>query len=115
MERNAQNLTATIVGLFLTLVGIIGFLFQGLLPLIGTSTALNTLRLIIGAIAIVIGVWGTHRMARVHNRAFGMALVFFALLGMIAGDLDGMELTIADNIAHILLGGVYMTIAHTRR
>lgn len=115
MERNAQNLTATIAGLLFTLGGIIGFLFQGLLPMFSTSTMLNTLRLIIGAIAIVIGVWGTHRIARVHNRVLGMTLIFIALLSMIAGGLGSMELTIADNILHILIGGACMTITHTRR
>ncbi|HIH24750.1 TPA: hypothetical protein HA251_06985 [Candidatus Woesearchaeota archaeon] len=113
MERNAQNLTATIAGLFFTLGGIIGFLVQGLVSVPSTSTMLNTFRLIIGAIAIVIGVWGTHRAARVHNRVLGMALIFVAFLSMIAGDFWGMG--IADNIAHILAGGVCMTIAHTRR
>jgi hypothetical protein len=110
-----QTLIATVIGLLFILLGILGFLFQGMLPVLSTTTVHNTLYLLLGAAATTIGVWGAERMARLHNRALGTVLLLLAIIGFLQLQplTVWLGLMLFDNSMHLILGAGVLVTAHT--
>ncbi len=126
-DWSANRILALIVGIILTLLGIIGFLTPvengtGVIAVLGTfdaDTFGNIFYLITGLIGIAAAFIG---LSVIYNRVFGVVYTLLGLLGLIPalyspvyGNDDGRflgltHLSATDHILHIVLGLVAIAI-----
>lgn len=114
---------ATLFGVVLLLVGLIGFAMPGLLGA-HLSPAHNVVHLVTGAISLFIGVKGTVSGARMFGLVFGAVYLLLGVAGFALGaphaDAAGhtetlfrvvpgvLELGLVDHVIHLAVGGAYL-------
>ena len=106
---------ATILGVVLLLVGVVGFINHDFL---GThlNTAHNLVHIITGAISLYFGLAGTLAAARTFGIAFGVVYLLLGVVGFIVGSGDDRMLNLGgvlhlgtmDHAVHIIIGVVYL-------
>jgi hypothetical protein len=112
-----------IIGVALLLVGLAGFAMPHLLGM-HLTTVHNLVHLLTGLVALYLGFAATFEAARVFCLVFGAVYLLLGILGFVApglvatilghAPLSARELT-ADNVVHVLLGGVLLIAALTTR
>lgn len=103
--RNAQRLTALVIGGLLTVIGLLGFLAGESLLGFGVNALHDWVHLVTGALGLV-AVW--QGFSRGYNRWLGAFYLALALLGFLAPGFvaDLLNVNAAANILHLVLGGV---------
>lgn len=107
-----QKIIARIVGVVLTLVGIIGFFTKGSLLVFGLNTLHNVVHLVTGLLALAAGFSLGGEWAGTYNKAFGSVYVIVGILGIAATDLMAglLATNMADNILHLVLGFILFDV-----
>lgn len=82
MECGLQTITASVLGSFLLLIGILGFLDAPLFGVFEMGNAITGIHIISGALFVTFGVWGGLVLSRKMNRVLGGAYLFLAILGL---------------------------------
>ena len=107
---------ATLLGVVLVLVGVIGFFSHDLLGA-HLSTSHNVVHLLTGAISLFIGLRGSLSGARTFCIVFGLVYALLGVCGFLIGTgddrtwaLDALGLTLGtmDHVIHLLLGVIYL-------
>jgi len=117
----AKN-TATILGLFLVAVGLIGFAVPGFMGM-NLTVAHNLLHLASGAAALYFGRKNSPTVARTFCIVFGTLYGLLGLAGLLAGGPDNTltlisgELVLGkvDHVVHLFLGAVFLATGLFRR
>ena len=95
---------AQIVGVVLTLVGILGFLMGDTLVGFGVNALHNVVHLLTGVIALWVG-FGKADMAANFNKWFGLVYILVAILGRFVPAVASLlNINMADNWLHLILG-----------
>ncbi len=102
-----QTTVARIVGIVLTLVGILGFFADGSLVGFGINPVHNVVHLVTGLIGLWAG-FGASGYAMRYNQWLGIVYILVAVLGFVAmGFMETLlNINFADNLLHIVLGVV---------
>jgi hypothetical protein len=108
---------ATILGAGFLLVGIVGFIAPELMGM-HLHTAHNIVHLVSGALALWVGLAGSHSAARSFCFFFGLVYGLLGVLGFLLGDPgsdrmftvipDQLMLGRMDHIVHIVLGALFL-------
>ncbi len=103
-----QKTLTQIVGVVLTVVGIIGFFVQDLLLAFGVNLLHNVVHLLTGVIGLWAGFGADGKNAVGYNKWLGAVYIVVAVLGFIAPGLmlSLLNVNMADNILHLVLGVV---------
>jgi len=117
----AKN-TATVLGLFLVAVGLIGFSVPGFMGM-NLTVAHNFLHLASGAAALYFGRKNTPAVARTFCMVFGTFYGLLGFAGLLAGGPDQTltlipgELVLGkmDHVVHLFLGAVFLATGLFRR
>ena len=110
---NVQKTYATVLGVVLLLVGLLGFFNNPILGLFGVNTAQNILHLVAG----VLGIWfGTKGEGKGYNMWTGIIAAVVALLGFIpatAGLLTSIfNINFAITVLHAGIAVVSLGVAY---
>ena len=106
MAKGTQQTLALVVGIVLTLVGVIGFYSGESLLGFGLNAIHNIVHLVTGVLGLVVGFSETVANSVFYNKWVGVIYVLVAILGFIQPDLMASLLNVntADNILHLVLG-----------
>ena len=101
-----QKVIAQIVGVVLTLVGVIGFFTGGMLWVFGLNMLHNVIHLVAGVVGLVCGFYAAGKWASGYNKVFGVVYLLVGILGFAAaGFMSSLLATnMADNVLHLVLG-----------
>ncbi len=102
-----NKLLVQVIGVVLTLVGILGFFNDPVLGLFDVNAAHNIVHLATGLIALYIG-FGAAQYAVDFNKWFGVIYIVIGVAGFIPG-LQGLlasllEVNMADTLLHLAIG-----------
>jgi len=105
---DSQKLLAQIVGVVLTLVGVIGFFVSGKLLVFGVNNLHNIIHLVSGILGLVAGFYVMGKWAPMYNKVFGVVYLLVGILGIVAASamMQLLAVNMADNVLHLLLGVV---------
>ncbi|MBI4145852.1 DUF4383 domain-containing protein [Candidatus Woesearchaeota archaeon] len=104
---DVQENLARLVGLLLTLTGVVGFLMADYLLVFGVNALHNVIHLVTGLLGIWAGfISGVH--ARDYNKWLGLVYVVVGVIGFVLPSLmaELLNINLADNLLHLVLGGV---------
>lgn len=120
------KMVATVLGGIFLLVGIVGFAVPDLFHA-HLGPAHNSVHLVSGAMAFVVGIWGTMAAARVFDLMFGAVYGLLGVAGFVLGSPgaaavghdahdsflwkvvpDVLELGTADHLIHIAVGCAFL-------
>lgn len=108
--KGIQATYATILGAVLLLVGILGFLADGVLLWFGVNALHNLVHLASGAVGLWAGVWGGRVAARWYNRIFGVVYLLVAVLGFLGMGAVLLHLNGPDHWLHVLIGVASLSV-----
>lgn len=108
MAKEMQQLLTQVVGVVLTLVGLVGFLTGETLLVFGINPLHNIVHLVTGALGLVAGFCASATYPVQYNRWLGIIYLIVAVLGFVAPTLMAslLHVNAADNILHLALGAV---------
>jgi hypothetical protein len=124
--NNTAKLYAQVLGVVLTLVGILGFV-PGLAPngnllgIFAIDPLHNVIHLLSGVGGLVAGFTAAGRYARLYAGVFGAAYALVTIVGFIQGTtvLGLVSVNAADNVLHLLIAvtslAVYFMASNTDR
>ena len=106
--NDTLKILAQVVGVVLTVVGIVGFFTDGNLLVFGVNGLHNVVHLLTGVIGLWAGFSGGGDYAQQYNKWLGVVYVLVAVLGFVAvGFMETLlNVNMADNILHLVLGVV---------
>jgi hypothetical protein len=107
------RLYAKVVGVVVLLVGVVGLIIgdpeNGLLGIFNVDIVEDIVHLATGGLLAYVGFAGTNSAVKSVVTALGVVYLLVAVLGFITPELFGLiphEYNLADNILHIVLGGL---------
>lgn len=108
MTKDTQKVLTQVVGVVLTLVGLVGFFTGETLLVFGINPLHNIVHLLTGVLGLAAGFSQSATYPMQYNRWLGVIYLIVALLGFVAPGLMTSLLNVnaADNILHLALGVV---------
>jgi len=85
---NLQKGIAQVIGILLTLVGIVGFFTGDTLLMFGINLLHNIVHLITGLIGLYAGFYAAGKLSQAYNKLLGIIYILVAILGFISGISD---------------------------
>ena len=106
MAANVQKTLAQVVGVVLTLVGLLGFFMGDNLFGFAVNAPHNVVHLLSGLIGLWAGFSKGGEYAQAYNKWLCVVYILVAVLGFVAADFMASLLAIntADNFLHLVLG-----------
>lgn len=110
---DVQKTYATVVGVVLLLVGLLGFVQNPILGLFGVNMLQNVLHLVGGALGLWLGMKGN---AKTFNMWFGIVALVVGVLGFVPG-VAGLLTSLLNinteiSVLHIVLGVVSLGVVY---
>lgn len=106
MNGNMQKMLAQVVGVVLTLVGIVGFFTGGVVLIFSVNALHNVVHLVSGLAGLYAGFMDGGKRAMMYNQLFGVIYLVVAVLGFLVPSLlkNLLAMNAADNVLHLVLG-----------
>lgn len=100
-----------VLGVILTLVGLLGFFNNPVIGLFNTNALHNIVHLATGILAIVFAMQ-SDASAIMFNKVFGVIYAIVAILGFIAPGFmsDLLNVNGADNVLHVILAVIFLYV-----
>ena len=102
-----------VIGVVLLLVGLIGFVNNPILGLLGVNALQNVLHLVVGALGVWLAMKGN---VKPYNQWLGIGALVVGVLGLIPGVTDILAsifgINMAISVLHILIGVVSLGVVY---
>ena len=116
MAKENQIKASKGIGIILTIAGIAGFFSGSSLIGFGINALHNSIHLVTGLLGIGAATKDKGKYAQVINKWLGIIYILIFLLGVIFPNfmLNLLNINMADNILHLILGGLLVYVGYKK-